>query len=35
MAKIDEEEAERALEGLQLMGQAFDDEMDAVRASRI
>ena len=35
MAKIDEEEAARALEGLQLMGQAFDDEMDAVRASRI
>ena len=39
MAKIDEEEAERAMEGLQLMGQAYDDEIDdeidAVRASRI
>jgi hydrogenase expression/formation protein HypC len=35
MARIDEEEAERALEGLQLMGQAYTDEIDAVRASRI
>jgi len=35
MARIDEEEAQRALEGLQLMGQAYTDEIDAVRASRI
>jgi len=35
MSKIDESEAQRALEGLQLMGQAYDDELDAVRASRI
>ena len=35
MARIDEEEAERALEGLQLMGQAYTEEIDAVRASRI
>jgi len=35
MARIDEEEAQRALEGLQLMGQAYTDEVDAVRASRI
>ena len=29
MSKIDEDEAERALEGLQLMGQAYTDEVDA------
>jgi hydrogenase expression/formation protein HypC len=35
MSKIDEDEAARALEGLQLMGQAYTDEIDAVRASSI
>jgi hydrogenase expression/formation protein HypC len=35
MAKIDEDEAARALEGLQLMGQAYTDELDAVRSSQI
>jgi hydrogenase expression/formation protein HypC len=35
MSKIDESEAQRALEGLQLMGQAYTDEIDAVRSSRI
>jgi hydrogenase expression/formation protein HypC len=35
MAIIDELEAQRALEGLQLMGQAYEEELDAVRASRI
>ena len=30
MSKIDEEEAQLALEGLQLMGQAYEDEVDAV-----
>jgi hydrogenase expression/formation protein HypC len=35
MSKIDEEEAELAMEGLRLMGQAYDDEMKAVRESRI
>ena len=35
MAVIDEQEAARALEGLQLMGQAYTDELDAVRSSRI
>ena len=35
MAKIDEGEAARALEGLQLMGQAYADEMQAVMESRI
>jgi hydrogenase expression/formation protein HypC len=35
MAKIDEEEAERAMEGLRLMGQAYNDEVDALRQSRI
>ena len=29
MSKIDEEEAQRAFEGLQLMGQAYTDEMAA------
>jgi hydrogenase expression/formation protein HypC len=27
MSRIDEEEAQRALEGLRLMGSGFDDEM--------
>jgi len=35
MAKIDEQEAARALEGLQLMGQAYRDEMAAVSTSWI
>jgi len=35
MAKIDEEEAQRALEDLQLMGQAYTDEVQAVVASQI
>jgi hydrogenase expression/formation protein HypC len=35
MSKIDEQEAELALEGLQLMGQAYTDEIQAVRESRI
>ncbi|HLI25178.1 MAG TPA: HypC/HybG/HupF family hydrogenase formation chaperone [Acidimicrobiales bacterium] len=35
MAKIDEEEAERAMEGLRLMGQAYTDEVEALRQSRI
>jgi hydrogenase expression/formation protein HypC len=35
MAIIDEEEARRALEGLQLMGRAYEEELEAVQASRI
>ena len=35
MSKIDEEEAQLALEGLQLMGQAYTDEIEALNASRI
>ena len=35
MSKIDEREAELALEGLQLMGQAYADEVDALRMSSI
>ena len=35
MAKIDEAEAQRALEGLQLMGQAYADEVQAVIESQI
>jgi len=35
MSKIDEDEAARALEGLQLMGQAYTDEIDALRSSTI
>jgi hydrogenase expression/formation protein HypC len=35
MSKIDEAEADRALQGLQLMGQAYTDEVDGLRASRI
>jgi hydrogenase expression/formation protein HypC len=33
MSKIDEEEASQALASLQLMGQAYGDEMEAFRAS--
>ncbi len=32
MARIDEEEARLALEGLQLMGRAFDDEVAQIAA---
>jgi hydrogenase expression/formation protein HypC len=32
MARIDEEEARLAFEGLQLMGQAFDDEVAQIAA---
>jgi hydrogenase expression/formation protein HypC len=35
MSKIDEEEAEMALSSLKMMGQEFDDEVEAVRASSI
>jgi hydrogenase expression/formation protein HypC len=35
MAKIDEAEAARALEGLQLMGAAYADEVEAMKSSRI
>jgi hydrogenase expression/formation protein HypC len=35
MSKIDEAEAQRALEGLQLMGRAYSDEIDAMSSSRI
>jgi hydrogenase expression/formation protein HypC len=35
MSKIDEDEARRAMEGLQLMGQAYTDEVAAIAASRI
>jgi hydrogenase expression/formation protein HypC len=35
MSKIDEEEARLALEGLQLMGQAYTDEMEALASSQI
>ena len=35
MSKIDEEEANLALASLQLMGQAYDDELEAFFASRI
>lgn len=35
MSKIDEQEAARALEGLQLMGRAYDDEADALRDSAV
>ena len=35
MSKIDEEEARRALEGLQLMGQAYDEELTALAGSDI
>ena len=35
MSKIDEDEAALALEGLQLMGQAYEDEVAAVTGTRI
>ncbi len=35
MAKIDEAEAEMALESLQMMGQAYTDEVQAVHESQI
>jgi hydrogenase expression/formation protein HypC len=35
MSKIDEEEASLALASLQLMGQAYDDELEAFWSSKI
>lgn len=35
MAKIDEQEAEQAMLGLRLMGNAFDDELDQLLESEI
>ncbi|HUC15672.1 MAG TPA: HypC/HybG/HupF family hydrogenase formation chaperone [Acidimicrobiales bacterium] len=35
MSKIDEEEANLALESLKMMGQAFGDELEAFRLSKI
>jgi len=35
MSKIDEEEANLALASLRMMGQAYGDEMDAFRSSKI
>jgi hydrogenase expression/formation protein HypC len=35
MAKIDEEEAEQALASLQLMGQAYEDELHAFGRSKM
>ena len=35
MSKIDEGEARRALEGLQLLGRELDDELEALATSRI
>jgi hydrogenase expression/formation protein HypC len=35
MSKVDEREAEEALRMLELMGQAFSDELQAVAESRI
>jgi hydrogenase expression/formation protein HypC len=35
MSKVDEQEAEEALRMLELMGQAFTDELQAVAESRI
>ena len=35
MSKIDEAEAELALRSLQLLGQAYDDEMEAFWSSRL
>jgi len=35
MAKIDEHEAQLALEGLQMMGAAYADEVQAVKESQI
>ncbi|MHB8671118.1 MAG: HypC/HybG/HupF family hydrogenase formation chaperone [Acidimicrobiales bacterium] len=33
MSKIDQDEARRAMEGLQLMGQAYDEELQALLSS--
>jgi hydrogenase expression/formation protein HypC len=35
MSRIDEGEARRALEGLQLMGRAYDEELEALAGSDI
>jgi hydrogenase expression/formation protein HypC len=35
MSRIDEDEARRALEGLQLLGRELTDELDALATSRI
>ena len=35
MSKIDEDEAQRAMDGLQLMGAAYTEELEAVRRSQI
>jgi hydrogenase expression/formation protein HypC len=35
MSRIDEDEARRALASLQLMGQAYDDELEAYWSSQI
>ena len=35
MSKIDEDEAQRAMEGLHLMGAAYAEELEAVRRSQI
>ncbi|MBV8691495.1 MAG: HypC/HybG/HupF family hydrogenase formation chaperone [Actinobacteria bacterium] len=35
MSKIDEAEAARALEGLQLMGRAYDEEVEALLGSPV
>ncbi|HXX89514.1 MAG TPA: HypC/HybG/HupF family hydrogenase formation chaperone [Acidimicrobiales bacterium] len=35
MSKIDEDEAARAMEGLMLMGAAYEEELRAVRESQI
>lgn len=35
MSRIDEQEAARALEGLELMGQAFADEVEQITNSNI
>jgi len=35
MSKIDEEEAAKALSSLRMMGQGYDDELDALLASRV
>jgi hydrogenase expression/formation protein HypC len=35
MSKIDEEEAEQAMAGLQMMGEAYTDEMTAMSSSSV
>jgi hydrogenase expression/formation protein HypC len=35
LSRIDEEEAARALSSLQLLGQAYDEELEAFRSSRL